>query len=95
MIERVKQLVSVVMAIVWGIKELAKAVETAGHGEAKKEFVMGAFEVLITLDDALFSGFLGDKLMIAADKVVELWVKLDKIIGIFKKEDEDEDVIKN
>lgn len=94
MIERVKQLVSVVMAIVWGIKELAKAVETAGHGEAKKEFVMGAFDVLITLDESLFSGFLSDKLTAAADKVVELWVKLDKVIGIFKK-DEDDDVIKN
>jgi hypothetical protein len=90
MLERVKQWVSVITAIVLGIKELAKAVETAGHGEAKKEFVMGAFQVLITLDDALFSGFLGEKLMAAADAVVELWVKLDKIIGIFKpKEDED------
>jgi|CZCB01.1.fsa_nt_gi hypothetical protein len=90
MLERVKQWVSVITAIVLGIKELAKAVETAGHGEAKKEFVMGAFEVLITLDDALFSGFIGEKLMAAADAVVELWVKLDKVIGIFKPE-EDED----
>lgn len=90
MLERVKQWVSVITAIVLGIKELAKAVETAGHGEAKKEFVMGAFEVLITLDDALFSGFIGEKLMAAADAVVELWVKLDKVIGVFKPE-EDED----
>lgn len=90
MLERVKQWVSVITAIVLGIKELAKAVETAGHGEAKKEFVMGAFEVLITLDDALFSGFIGEKLTAAADAVVELWVKVDKVIGVFKPE-EDED----
>jgi hypothetical protein len=94
MFERVRNVVSVFMAIVLGIKELASAVETAGHGEAKKAFVMEAFQLLLELDENLFSGFVGEKLTAVAEKVVELWVKLDKIVGIFVPKD-DESVVKN
>ncbi len=94
MLERVRQVISVFMAIVLGIKELASAVETAGHGETKKAFVMEAFSLLMQLDESMFAGFVGEKILFIADQVVEMWVKLDKVVGVFLPKST-EDTVKN
>lgn len=91
MFERIKRIIAVLLAIVEAARTLAAYVETEGNGEAKKQFVMGAFEVLFALDDGFFDGFIGEKLTAAADKVVELWVAFDKALGglVFRKAKEE------
>src|SRR5690606_25622405 len=91
MFETIKRLVAVLFAILEAARQLAAYVETEGNGEAKKQFVMGAFEVLFALDDGFFGGVVGEKLTAAADKVVELWVAFDKALGglVFRKAKEE------
>lgn len=86
MISKVKSVLAVLSAIVLGVRQLAAIVETKGHGAAKRAFVIGAIDVLMELDESLFSGFVGERIKAAAAKVLELWVAYDKIAGVFKKE---------
>ena len=94
MLDKIKGIISVVLAIFTAVKELVELVEVPKHGEEKKAAVLQGIEIIVDLVGELFLSWLPkDKIMWVAEKAIEFWVGFKNIVGWFKNEPDD--ILKN
>lgn len=87
MLERIKNYVGALLAVLLAVKELIELFEVPKHGEAKKDAVLGAIGILVDLADDIFSWLPKEKIMAVADTAVELWVRFKNLTNSWGKTD--------